>query len=142
MEEKPPSPISAAEHGTRQNRLERIARQLGFVGIVEYRHVSTTSGGAQYWMGPTVKHDVLVAFAKAYERDGNPDDFSLEAIIAHERGHQLLCRHELLRRNTPKEMSPLTEEILASLVGAGQIAAGGILLTATAPADYLLAPDF
>jgi hypothetical protein len=77
---------------------------------------STRSGGAQYGIGPTVEQDLLVVYPEAFRRDSDPDDFSLEAIIAHERGHQLICRHEPLRRNTPSAMSGVTEEVLASLV--------------------------
>jgi hypothetical protein len=87
------------------------------VGKVEYRHVATSSGGAQYGMAPTIEQDVLIVYAEAFRRDVAGDDFSLEAIIAHERGHQLVCRHERLRRNAPREMTAVTEEILASLFG-------------------------
>jgi hypothetical protein len=41
----------------------------------------------------------------------------LEAILAHERGHQLLVRHPRLARLVPKPMSLTTEEILSSLLG-------------------------
>jgi hypothetical protein len=69
-------------------------------------------------MGPSIEHDFLVVDAWAFRRDASGNDFSLEAMIAHERGHQLLCRHERLRRSLPKPMSPVTEEVLASVVGA------------------------
>jgi hypothetical protein len=107
--------LSAAEHAARLARVSAIARRLGFVGIVEYRH---RSGGAQYGMAPTIEQDSLLVYAEAFRRDAASDDFSLPAIIAHERGHQILCRHERLRRNTPQEMSEATEEVLASLIGA------------------------
>jgi hypothetical protein len=117
MHDESPKPISGAELSSRQSRVEKIARRLGFVGFVVYQHVSTRSGGAQYGMGSSIKQDVLVVYAEAFRRDAAGDDFSLEAIIAHECGHQLLCRYERLRRNTPKEMSAVTEEVLASLAG-------------------------
>jgi hypothetical protein len=118
MHEERPKPISAREERARLARAEAVARRLGFVGVVEYRHVSTRSGGAQYGMGSTIEQDVLVLYPAAWRRDADPDDFSLEAIIAHERGHQLVYRHDRLRRNMPSGMSEVTEEVLASLIGA------------------------
>ncbi|MCI0743091.1 MAG: hypothetical protein L0Y72_29020 [Gemmataceae bacterium] len=118
MEEQSPEPISATEHDARRERAEAIARQFGFVGTVEYRHAYNRTGGAQYGMAPKMEEDVLVVDAEAFRRDAASDDFSLEAIIAHERGHQLLFRHDRLRRNLPTGMSAVTEEVLASLVGA------------------------
>src|SRR5438046_170912 len=79
---------------------------------------SVVRGGAQYGMAPIIEQDLLLVYADAFRRDAAGDDFSLPAIIAHERGHQVLCRHERLRRNTPQEMSSATEEVLASLIGA------------------------
>ncbi len=67
-------------------------------------------------MGSTIEQDVLVLYPAAWRRDADPDDFSLEAIIAHERGHQLVWRHDRLRRNMPSGMSEVTEEVLASLI--------------------------
>jgi hypothetical protein len=60
---------------------------------------------------------LLLIYPEAFRRDADPEDFSLEAILAHERGHQLLRRHERLRRYIAKEPSPAAEEILASLLG-------------------------
>jgi hypothetical protein len=117
MHEESPEPISLEEHEARLERVQAIARRLGFVGTVEYRHVYSRSGGAHYGIGPDIGRDVLVVDAEAFRRDAAGDDFSLAAIIAHERGHQLLCRHERLRRILPKEMSATTEELLASLLG-------------------------
>lgn len=117
MEEQS-QPISRAEYAARLARVQTIARAIGFVGTVEYRHASSRSGGAQYAMAPTIEQDLLLVDAEAFRRDSAGDDFSLEAMIAHERGHQLVCRHERLRRNTPQGMSAVTEEVLASLVGA------------------------
>jgi hypothetical protein len=90
---------------------------MGFVGRVEYRHVYSQAGGAQYGLAPKPEQDLLVVYADAFERDANPDDFSLEAILAHERGHQLLARHQRLTRNLPPAWSGVTEEIVASLLG-------------------------
>jgi hypothetical protein len=118
MEEQSPQPISAAEFGNRLERAEAIARRLGFVGTVEYRHAFSRTGGAQYGRAATAEKDVVVVDAEAFRRDAAGDDFTLEAIIAHERGHQLLCRHERLSRNVPTELSRGTEEVLASLIGA------------------------
>jgi len=46
-----------------------------------------------------------------------PEDFSLQAMIAHECGHQILARHPRLVKRVAG-VSEATEEILASLVGA------------------------
>jgi hypothetical protein len=67
--------------------------------------------------GPTLAQDTLVVFAEAFERDANPEDFSLEAILAHERGHQLLRRDSKLSRLVTPKIGPASEEILASLIG-------------------------
>ena len=117
MRDQPPIPITAAEHRARWRRVRRIARQLGFAGRVEYRHVYSGTGGAQFGLGTAPDRDLLVVFAEAFERDANPDDFSLAAIVAHERGHQLMCRDERFQRLLGGRISGATEEILASLVG-------------------------
>lgn len=88
-----PRPLTAVQRRARRDRAARIARALGFVGRVEYRHVYSQTGGAQYGRGSTIEEDLLTVYAEAFERDANPEDFSLEAILAHERGHQLLARH-------------------------------------------------
>jgi hypothetical protein len=117
MPDHVPKPLSAAELRARQRRVQRLARQFGIEGRVEYRHVRSRSGGAQYFSGPTAESDLLTVYTEAFERDADPEDFSLEAILAHERGHQLLVRHPRLARLVPKPMSLTTEEILSSLLG-------------------------
>lgn len=112
-----PKPISDAQKAARRRRVTRIARRLGFVGRVEYRHVFSSSGGAQFGLGSTPERDLLVVYAEAFVRDANPDDFSLEAIIAHERGHQIVWRNERLQQLLAGRIAPATEEILASVVG-------------------------
>jgi hypothetical protein len=82
-------------------------------------------------MGASAEQDLLVVYPEAFRRDEEPDDFSLEAIIAHERGHQLLWRDERVRRNLPEDMSHVTEEVLASLIGS-------IILKDPADSDYLV----
>src|SRR5258708_2127954 len=117
MREHQPEPISATERRARIQRVTRIAHRLGFVGQIEYRHVYTRSGGAQYRIGSSAEHDLLVVYAEAFERDVDPNDFSLEAMIAHERGHQLIERDPNVRtiyRHLPSESF---EEFLASAVG-------------------------
>jgi hypothetical protein len=52
-----------------------------------------------------------------FDRDADPEDFSLSAIIAHERGHQLLARHPRLSVSLASA-SLGAEEVLASLLGA------------------------
>jgi hypothetical protein len=95
-----------------------IARDMGFVGVVEYRHVYSQTGGAQYGRGANTEKDLLTVYAEAFERDANPDDFSLKAMIAHERGHQMLARHPRIARRVTGKISAETEEILALLLGA------------------------
>jgi hypothetical protein len=112
------APISAADFDARLGRVVAIARELGFVGEVEYRHAISTSGGASFCLAPAIEEDHLIVYAEAFSRDAAGDDYTIEAIIAHERGHQLLHRDERLLRVRPKEMSETTEEILASLIGA------------------------
>ena len=84
-----PQPIGPAEARRRRSVARRSARALGFVGQVEYRHVYSQSGGAQDGRGAEASTDLLTVDAEAFDRDADPDDFSLSAIIAHERGHQL-----------------------------------------------------
>ena len=111
-------PISEAEHEARLSREVAIARHLGFVGALEYPHVFRRSGGATYCLAPVIEQDMLIVYANAFSRDAAGEDFTLEAMIAHERGHQLLYRHERLRRVLPEKMSEATEEALASMLGA------------------------
>lgn len=101
----------------RRGRVARVARSLGFRGHVEYRHVYSQSGGAQFCMGITPEHDLLVVYAEAFERDRDLSDFSLQAIIAHECGHQALLRNPRLAAIVKKLPGSLHEEVLASLIG-------------------------
>jgi hypothetical protein len=112
-----PGPLTVAERRTRRNRAARIAQQVGFVGSVEYRHVYSQTGGAQYGRGNTADEDLLTVYAEAFERDADPEDFSLEAMIAHECGHQILARHSRIAKRVTG-ISEASEEILASLLGA------------------------
>jgi hypothetical protein len=109
--------LTAAERRARRSRAARIARRLGFVGGVEYRHVYSQTGGAQYGRGNTPEEDLLTVYAEAFERDADPDDFSLEAMIAHECGHQILAWHPRIAKRVAG-ISEASEEILASLLGA------------------------
>jgi hypothetical protein len=120
-----PRPPTLAERRARRSHVVRLARELGFVGRVEYRHVYSQTGGAQYGRGSTADEDLLTVYAEAFERDADPEDFSLKAIVAHERGHQLLARHpRIAKRVAAASISAGSEEILASLLGATQCAAG------------------
>ena len=112
-----PNPILTAERRARLRRANRIGRRLGFAGRVEYRHVYSRSGGAQYCIGPSADEDILVVYAEAFERDADPADFSLEALVAHECGHQRLIRNQDLRAVLAKFPGERFEEVLASLVG-------------------------
>jgi Zn-dependent protease with chaperone function len=117
MASQSPQPIGPAEARRRQLVALELARGLGFVGRVEYRHVYGQSGGAQYGCGAVAGSDLLTVYAEAFDRDANPNDFSLLAIIAHERGHQLLARHARLSVLLASA-SAAAEEVLASLLGA------------------------
>jgi hypothetical protein len=111
-----PRPISASEHRNRLRRANRSARRFGFTGRVEYRQAYSRTGGAQYCIGPSAEDDFLVLYAEAFERDADPADFSLEALIAHECGHRRLLRNRGLRTILTKFPGEPFEEILASLV--------------------------
>jgi len=50
-----PFPISAEEHIARHQRASEVARHLGFVGIVEYRHVHSQAGDAQYGLAAALE---------------------------------------------------------------------------------------
>jgi|ERR1019366_8144886 hypothetical protein len=113
-----PPPLTRSDRRNRLNRIGRIARQLGFEGEVEYCHVYSLAGGAQYGKGPKSEDDLLIVYAEAFERDADPEDFSLTAILAHERGHQLLARHPRIAKQVAGRISGASEEILASLLGA------------------------
>ena len=115
MEIPQPEPITAKEHRDRLQRATSIATRLGFFGRVEYHHVNSTAGGAQYGIGPTEDQDLLAVYADAFQRDANPEDFSMEAILAHERGHQIICRNPRLKLLAGKT-TLATEEILASVI--------------------------
>lgn len=112
-----PQPISSAEERRRLRRVSKIARSLGFVGRIEYRHAVSGTGGGQFRGATESPDDLLIVDAQAFARDLDPDDFSLEAIIAHERGHQLVFRRPVLRRMMNAGISAVSEEILASLIG-------------------------
>jgi hypothetical protein len=116
MATRSPRILSDSELLARQDRISVIADMLGFVGSFEYRHVYSQTGGAQYGRGSTEDDDLLIVYAEAFDRDADPEDYSLEAIIAHERGHQILTRHPRIAKRVVPE-SIVSEEILASLLG-------------------------
>ena len=59
----------------------------------------------------------MILCAEAFERDADPDDYDLDAIIAHECGHQRLHRVPELRAIMEQYPGEAFEEILASFVG-------------------------
>lgn len=138
MPKRSPRPISEAQQGARQLLITLIAQELGFVGDVEYRHVYSQTGGAQYGRGSSEKDDLLTIYAEAFERSADPDDFTLCAMIAHERGHQILARHRRIAKRV-SGISAASEEILASLIGAMLCGEGldRITLYAKATAELL-----
>src|SRR5436190_24139639 len=113
-----PKPLTPSERKARRRRVARLAHGLGFGGRVEYRHVYSQTGGAQYGRGSTAAEDLLTVYAEAFERDADPEDFSLAAMLAHECGHQLLARHPRIAKRVAGRISAASEEILASLLGA------------------------
>ena len=117
MATQQPEPITAAEHHRRLRRVTRIARHFGFIGRVEYRHVLSNAGGAQFGLGSSLEHDLLVVYAEAFLRDADPEDFSLEAVLAHECGHQGVHREAAWQRFLAGPITPAAEEVLASVAG-------------------------
>jgi hypothetical protein len=75
------------------------------------------AGGAQYGLARLAEQDRLLVFAEAFERDADPEEFSLTAILAHERGHQILARHPRIAKRVAGRVGDVGEEILASLLG-------------------------
>jgi hypothetical protein len=118
MTTRSPQPLTPAERHARRNHVARLARGLGFVGRIEYRHVYSQTGGAQYGQGSSADEDLPTVYAEAFDRDADPEDFSLAAILAHERGHQLLIRHPRIAKRVAGRISAGGEENLASLLGA------------------------
>lgn len=118
MSSHSPPPLNLAHERQRLRRITKMARSFGFIGSIEYRHVYSQTGGAQYGRGSSSSKDLLIVYAEAFERDRDPGDFSLEAILAHECGHQLLVRHPRIVKYINKPVSLASEEILASLLGA------------------------
>src|SRR5579863_5555362 len=101
-----PEPISNAERAARLRRIREAARRLGFSGRLDYRHLFSGTGGAQFGLSTDVNSDLLSVYAEAFVRDADAADFSLEAILAHEIGHQVVCRNARLQallggRNAP-----------------------------------------
>jgi Zn-dependent protease with chaperone function len=82
--------------------------------------------------------DTLVVYAEAFRRDADPDDYSLRAILAHERGHQVLARDPRLAGRAAG-LPLAAEEVLASLVGARLVGPGADreALVAKATVDLL-----
>ena len=62
--------------------LLKSAQELGFVGRVEYRHVNSQAGGAQFGLAADPAADLLIVYAEAFQEDADPDDFSIEAIFS------------------------------------------------------------
>jgi hypothetical protein len=118
MAKKSPRRLSKSAIRASENRVARIAEQFGFVGRVSYQYVYSQSGGAQYGQSPQIESDLLIVYAEAFDQDADPGEFSLEAILAHERGHQVLVRHPRIARLVAGRMTAIIEEVLASVLGA------------------------
>lgn len=118
MAPKCPKPISKAQLAKRAARVRSIAEQMGFLGRVEYQHLYSRTGGASFGLAAEEEDDLLTVYAEAFDKDEDPGEFSLEAMIAHERGHQMMYRHVKLKRLLPKSWTEPYEEIMASILGA------------------------
>jgi hypothetical protein len=116
MSAKQLDPITQTERRRRLRRVTHAARRFGFVGRVEYRHVLSNAGGAQFGLGSSPARDLLVVYAEAFLRDADPEDFSLEAVIAHECGHQALCRNAASQQYLPGTWTPASEEVVGSVL--------------------------
>jgi hypothetical protein len=138
MEFDSPAPLTPEGIRGRRRVILKIARSLSFVGRIEYRHVFSQSGGAQYGRGVAANGDLLTVFAEAFDRDADPSDFSMTAMIAHERGHQILARHPRLTA-LQSQMSAAVEEVLASRIAAKIVGASAErdMLIDKAAADLL-----
>lgn len=117
MAMREPTELDENQIARRQRQVSRLASSFGFIGQVEYRHAYSQSGGAQFCFGRGAASDMLLVYAEAFERDLDPDDFSLVAIIAHECGHQRLLRDSNLAVIGRKLTGQVFEEVLASLIG-------------------------
>jgi hypothetical protein len=117
MKERVPRSITIGEFQRRSRLVRRIARRMGFIGRVSYRHVYNDSGGGQYELGPLPEQDQLIVSAEAFERDADLSEYSLEAIIAHERGHQIYSRDPRVHAIFAPKATPVLEEFAASIIG-------------------------
>ena len=91
------------------------------VGIYRSRRIPScvqSRGRREYGRAGIAEEDLLIVYAEAFEKGADPEDFSLNAILAHQRGHQMLARHPLIAQRVAGRISDASEEILASLLGA------------------------
>jgi hypothetical protein len=83
--------------------------------------VLSNAGGAQFGLGSSPARDLLVVYAEAFLRDADPEDFSLEALLAHECGHQIVYRNvawqDAMMGN--KKLSQIREELAQEIERAG-----------------------
>lgn len=118
MSSDQPPAITLTERARRIDLVRHSAAKLGFRGRVEYWHRYGSEGPAQVRLGANITQDVLRVFSQVFERENDPQQFSLEAIVAHECGHQVFHRHRLLHRWFGSRVSLSHEEIIASLIAA------------------------
>jgi len=64
-----------------------------------------------------MKLDQLTVSAEAFERDADPSEYSLEAIIAHECGHQIHLRDPKVYAIFAPKATQVLEEFAASIIG-------------------------
>lgn len=131
MSSHQPSAITFTERARRIDLVRQLAAKVGFCGRVEYRHRYDSSGPAQIRLGAKIGDDVMLVFAEAFDWKEDSRHFSLEAVLAHECGHQVFHHHPMLRRLFARDLSIHLEEIAASIIGA-------LLVTNVADHDALL----
>jgi hypothetical protein len=62
-----PEVLTPAPLRARRDRVARVARAVGFVDRIEYRHVFSQTGGAKYGHGVVPTGDLLTVYAEAFE---------------------------------------------------------------------------
>jgi len=66
MSNNAPSQLNPIQERQRLRRITQIARTFGFIGSIEYRHVYSQTGGAQYGRGSSSSRDLLIVYAEAF----------------------------------------------------------------------------
>lgn len=75
MQVRTPPELTSKQMQARLQRVERIARRMGFVGRIAYEHVYNNAGGASFGLAVREEDDLLAVFADAFDRDADPGEF-------------------------------------------------------------------